>query len=172
MGFLAFNNFSFSQTMSMARDFSDMISGRPSGGPSPSRRSPASAGQGDMMSTIFGIAELAVGAIGLDFTPSQAEMNKLIELRYDDDCQKKTRLFVFDYDTLDSSRDFVQDCRYGVGPSVSGLKGNHLTPVYFKESQGDATPGSSFGKEQELEALVEEVCNWINGKGPTRGPNW
>jgi hypothetical protein len=169
LGFMAFNNFSFSQTMSMAKDFSAMITGQPSGGAS--RRS-SSGGQGDLMSTLFAFGELAVGAIGLDFTPSQAEMNRLIELRYDDDNQKKTRLFVFDSDTLDSSRDFVQDCRFGVGPSLSGLKGNHLTPVYFEESRGGATPGNSFGKEQDLQALVDEVSGWINGKDPTRRPNW
>lgn len=169
LGFMAFNNFSFSQTMSMAKDFSAMITGQSSGGAS--RRS-SSGGQGDLMSTLFAFGELAVGAIGLDFTPSQAEMNRLIELRYDNDNQKKTRLFVFDSDTLDSSRDFVQDCRFGVGLSLSGLKGNHLTPVYFEESRGGATSGTSFGKEQDLQALVDEVSGWINGKDPTRRPKW
>jgi len=124
------------------------------------------------MNTIFGVAELAIGAIGLDFTPSQVEMNRLIELRYDDDDQKKTRLFVFDSDTLDSSRDFVQDCSCGVGPSVSSMNGNHLTPVYFDEAKGGGTPGASFGKLQDLEALVDEVYGWVKGKDPTRGPSW
>lgn len=27
------------------------------------------------------------------------------------------------------------------------------------------TTGASFGYEQELDSLVEEVCNWISGKG-------
>ena len=88
------------------------------------------------MNTIFGVAELAIGATGLDFTPSPSEMNTLIRQRYDDDDQKRTRLFVFDSDTLDSSRDFAQEGCYGVGPTVSALKGNHLTPVYFDEAKG------------------------------------
>lgn len=172
VGFMAFNNFSFSQTMSMAKDFSSMITGKPSS-PSQSRARSASGGQDDLLNTIFGVAELAIGAIGLDFTPSQGEMNKLIQTRYDDDDQKRTRLFVFDSDTLDSSRDFVQDCRFGVGPSVSGLKGNHLTPVYFDEAKGGgATTGASFGKLQDLETLVDEVCSWEEGSNPSRGPNW
>lgn len=154
-----------------------MLQGKPSGsGQSiapPSKRTPnSSRGQtGDLMSTIFSVAELAVGAIGLDFTPSKEEMNRLIQLRYDRTNQEKTRLFVFDSDTLDSSREFVQDCRNGVGPSVSGLQGSHLTPVFFLESKG-AAGASSFGKEQELNALVDEVVGWIKGKGPSRGPNW
>ena len=98
-------------------------------------------------------------------------MNQLIQLRYTDDVQKKTRLFVFDSDTLDSSREFVNDCRNGVGLSVSGLSGNHLTPVYFQESRGGIYSGS-FGKQQDLEALVDEVCSWVKGEYPSRGPNF
>ena len=170
LGFMAFNNFSFSQTMSMAKDFSNQIQGRTKGSSSVGRPVP-SGGQSDLMNTIFGVAELAIGAIGLDFTPSQAEMNQLIQLRYTDDDQKKTRLFVFDSDTLDSSRDVVKDCRNGVGLSVSGLAGNHLTPVYFEESRGGISSGS-FGKQRDLEALVDEVCSWVKGEGPSRGPNF
>lgn len=109
----------------MAKDFASMIKGTSSGRPTYpySRAAPPPSSGGDLMSSLLGFAEVAVGALGIDFSPSQEEMNRLIQVRYNDDDQKRTRLFVFDSDTLDSSREFVQDCRSGVGPSVSGLKG-------------------------------------------------
>lgn len=182
MGFLAFNNFDFAQTIAMARDFADAIQAQQG-------RSFSAPGMGGMdsnlMDTIFGFAEQAIGAIGLDFSPSKSDTSRLITLRYDEDFQKKTRLFVFDDDTLDSSRSFVEDCD-GSGPTVSGLPGNHLTPVYFKFDLDDlpeeareiaaeaagGMSGASFGNEEELNSLVDEVCAWIKGQGPSRGPNW
>jgi hypothetical protein len=90
---------------------------------------------------------------------------------------------VFDDDTLDSTEDFTTACQ-GLGPSVSELPGTHLTPVYFKfgleelpeEARGVARSAmggiesASFGNEEELNALVDEVCDWILGKGPSRRP--
>lgn len=182
MGFLAYNNFDFSQTIAMAKDFADAIQAQQG-------RSYRPSGFGennDLLDTIFGFAEQAVGALGLDFSPSKADTSRLIELRYDDEKQKRTRLFVFNDDTLDSSRSFVEDCRNGSGPTVSGLQGNHLTPVFFKFGLDDipeearamaadaagGMEGASFGNKQELDSLVEEVCDWIKGQGPSRGPNW
>ena len=180
VGFLAFNNFGFSQTISMAKQFAEQLQIQQ--GRSPYR---PSGRQDELLDTIFSFAEQAIGAIGLDFSPSQVDTDRLIELRYNEEKQKKTRLFVFDDDTLDSSRIFVEDCR-GSGPTVQGLPGNHLTPVFFKlrlddlpeearamaeEAAGGMT-GASFGNEQELDALVDEVCDWIKGKSPSRGPNW
>ena len=183
IGFLAYNNFDFSQTIKMAKQFADAIQAQQG-----RSYSPGGGVDSDLLDTIFSFAEQAIGAIGLDFSPSKADTSRLIELRYGDDRQKKTRLFVFDDDTLDSSQSFVEDCRNGSGPSVSGLPGNHLTPVYFKlglddvdlpeearamaaEAAGGLT-GASFGNEQELDSLVEEVCDWIKGKNPSRGPLW
>jgi hypothetical protein len=108
-------------------------------------------------------------------------MNRLIGLKYDEDRQAKTRLFVFDEDTLDSTEDFTSSCQ-GLGPEVSELPGTHLTPVYFKfgldelpeEARGIASNAmgginsASFGNEEELNAIVNEVCDWILGKKPSR----
>jgi hypothetical protein len=180
IGFLAYNNFDFAQTISMAKSFANEIQKQQG-------RSFSQTGvNNELLDTIFGFAEQAISAIGLDFSPSKADTSRLIQLRYDEDCQKKTRLFVFDDDTLDSSRSFIEDCQ-GSGPSASALPGNHLTPVYFQfglddlemtdELKGIAEEagglsGASFGNEHELEALVNEVCGWIKGQGPSREPVW
>lgn len=184
IGFLSYNNFGFSQTIQMAKTFAEQLQAQ-SGRTTDSTVSvdPSS----DVLNTIFDFAEQAIGAIGLDFSPRKEDMDRLVQLKYDEELQKKTRLFVFDEDGLDSSRTFVENCQ-GPGPSLSGLPGNHLTPVYFKlelndldlaeearqmaeEAAGGMT-GASFGNEDDLNSLVDEVCDWILGKGPTRGPKW
>ena len=163
MGCISYNNFGFSQTMGMAKDMAEQLQMT-----KPSR----SGGSTDTLSSILNLAEGVIGAIGLDFSPSKLDMNRLIATRYNAKDQSKTRLFVFDNDTLDSSRSFVESCQGGDGPSVSGLPGNHLTPVYLKPEAGSGVNGKPVGNLQELEGLVEEVCSWISGKNPTRGPKW
>lgn len=179
VGFLSYNNFGFSQTLQMAKVFAKQLRAQ--------SESAQDRATDEMLNTIFDFAEQAIGVIGIDFSPRKEDMNRLIQLKYDDELQRKTRLFVFDEDALDSSRSFVENCQ-GEGPSLSGLPGNHLTPVYFKlglndldlpeearEMAAEATGGitsASFGNEDELNTLVDEVCNWILGKGPSRGPNW
>ena len=178
LGFISYNNFGFSQTIGMAKSMAEQLQ---FGQPQVKRGS-----SDEILNTIFSFAEQAIGAIGLDFLPSKEDMNRLISMRYNAEDQSKTRLFVFDNDDLDSSQSFVESCQGGGGPSVSGLPGNHLTPVYFKlglddlPEEGRAMASEaiggmesfSFGNEKDLDSLVEEVCGWISGKSPTRGPNW
>lgn len=123
IGFLSYNNFGFSQTIQMAKTFAEQLQAQ-SGRTTDSTVSvdPSS----DVLNTIFDFAEQAIGAIGLDFSPRKEDMDRLVQLKYDEELQKKTRLFVFDEDGLDSSRTFVKNCQ-GPGPSLSGLPGNHLT---------------------------------------------
>ncbi|VEU33376.1 unnamed protein product [Pseudo-nitzschia multistriata] len=187
IGFMAFNNFSFAKTITMARSFAQELRG---GGGMPS-----ASGMGgvnpEMINSIFDFAEMAVGAIGVDFSPSPQDTQRLIQLRYSESMKAKTRLFVFGDDTLDSSQEFRDACESGVG--VSNLPGGHLTPVYFQfkvdDLAGEAmgglgdnfTPeninmakeaiggfqGASFGDEENFSALADEVCDWILGKPPT-----
>lgn len=193
VGFMSYNNFSFGQTISMARMFADKIR-KNSKGSTPFSSSPGQSpldSEEKILDTLFAFAENVAGVVGLDFTPNASDMERLIQLRFDDVLQEKTRLFVFDEDNLDSSREFVQNCSGGRGPSSSGLTGGHLAPVFFKfgvdnldledlppeatEMAREAMGGfqsASFGDEADLEQLVEEVCNWILGKSPTRGPKW
>jgi hypothetical protein len=179
IGFIAFNNFSFSQTIGMAREFADQLRKTTTG-----QGLPASAD--GMLNSIFGLAETAVGALGLDFTPTSEDMRRLMRLKYVDEWKQKTRLFCFDEDTLDSTPDFVNSC--GDMVQVSGLPGNHLTPVFLQlkledyvtelpeEARGmasdamDGFQGASFGDEEDLNALVDEVCSFVLGKPPSRGP--
>lgn len=193
IGFMSFNNFSFGQTISMARMFAEQIRKNTNAGDpfasSPFGKSPID--NEEILNGLFAFAENIVGVIGVDFTPNAADTERLIQLRFDDGLQQKTRLFVFDEDNLDNSKEFVQSCSGGRGPSSSGLPGGHLAPVFFKlgvddldladlppeakEMATDAMGGfrsASFGNEADLEELVDEVCNWILGRPPKRGPRW
>jgi Protein of unknown function (DUF1350) len=181
IGFLAFNNFSFSQTIGMARDFADQLR-------TATQRNefndPSYSSAGGVLNQLFGFAETAVSFMGLEFMPSPSDMRRLLRLKYTDQWKGKTRIFCFDDDTLDSTPDFVASC--GDTVEVSGLPGNHLTPVYLKlqvddimtdlpreakemASQAmDGFKGVSFGNEEDLSVLVNEVCNFILGKPPSR----
>ena len=139
--------------------------------------------------------------MGVDFSPNSEDTERLIELKFDPETQGKTRLFVFDEDNLDNSQEFIECCRNNKrgeesgpgssGPTVSGLSGNHLAPVFFKFAVDDLDLGdlpeeardmaqdavggfqsASFGDESDLNALVDEICAWILGKGPSREPRW
>jgi hypothetical protein len=141
-------------------------------------------GGGDVLNQLFGLAETAVSFMGLEFTPSPKDMQRLLRLKYTDQWKAKTRIFCFDDDTLDSTPDFVSSC--GDTVEISGLPGNHLTPVFLKlqvddlmtdfspeakeiaSKAMDGLKGVSFGNEEELNELVEEVCNFILGKPPSR----
>ena len=168
----------------------------------------------DTMNTIFSFAENLLGTIGIEFTPNPSDTERLIALRYSPERQKKTRLVVFEDDTLDSTPSFLQACRQrrrqnqsssdsdggsetSLGNDndsnddivqVSTLPGTHLTPVYFKlgweelvededarnvarevaQERLGGFESASFGSEEELQILVDEVVGFVLGKGPTR----
>ena len=186
IGYISFNNFGFTDTIGMAKSFAKEFQ---------QNQSPSSFSQPDgMMDMLFEFAEQAMGMVGLEFTPSPNDTNRIISMKYDADLQSKTRLFVFDEDDLDNSVDFVNACNSQQSSSssssleVSGLDGNHLTPVYLKlniddfdipdEAQyvvSDFTNNVqqvSFGDVDKMKAAADEVCDWILGKSPTRPPIW
>jgi hypothetical protein len=185
VGLMSFNNFGFSKTIGMAREFAEQIRKNTTGGKKDKSDAFAQGGSSgsEILNSVFNFAETIVGTMGFDFSPSPDAMNRLIGMKYDEDRQAKTRLFVFDEDTLDSSEDFTSNCQ-GLGPEVSQLQGTHLTPVYFKfgldelelpeEARGMASSAmggvtsASFGNEEELNGIVTEVCDWILGKKPSR----
>lgn len=180
IGYISFNNFSFGKTIGMAKDFAKTI--RKNAG----LDNQVSGVSSEALNGLFGFAEMAVAAVGIDFSPSQAEMERLIALKYSEKQRQKTRFFTFDDDVLENTPAVFNAC--GGRPSVSALPGTHLTPVYFKlgldeiELSDEAKQmargamggfqSASFGNEQELEALVTEVCDWIMGKEPARKPDW
>jgi Protein of unknown function (DUF1350) len=180
IGYISFNNFSFGATIGMAREFADVL--RKSAG----YDEQASSMSNDAINTVVNFAEMAITAAGIDFSPSQNDMDRLMKMMYGDDQRRKTRFFTFDDDNLDNTREAVSACDNI--PSASGLPGTHLTPVYFKigiddmelpdgarEMALDAMGGLSsisFGNDDELELLVAEVSKWIMGQKPSRQPKW
>ena len=204
MGLISFNNFSFSKTIGMAREFAATIresTGMDTGTSSSSGAAAAGVMTEEALNSLFNFAEMAVSAVGIDFSPTQADMDRLIQLKFTPELQQKTRLFTFDKDKLENTQDFLTACGAATaatesagnsawspgGPTVSGLPGTHLTPVFFKlgvddipdeyarEMAREATGGfesASFGDEKELATLADEVSSWILGKPPSRKPAW
>ena len=197
VGFLAYNNFSFARTISMARSFAQELRG---GG-----NMNMGAVNPEMINSLFDFAEMAVGAVGLEFSPTPGDTERLIQLRYNEELQAKTRVFQFGSDQLDSSQEFREAATAAAATGngqtnsiqVSNLEGGHLTPVYFKWNADDLAKdamggfadtvsqenlnmakeamggfqGASFGDEPSFRALVDEVCDWILGK-PPKQPLW
>mmetsp|Transcript_7626 Transcript_7626/g.14481 ORF Transcript_7626/g.14481 Transcript_7626/m.14481 type:complete len:414 (+) Transcript_7626:101-1342(+) len=176
VGFISFNNFGFSNTISMVREFAREIQ-------ESIQFTPGRGIDSEALNGFFTLAENLLGSLNIDFTPSSSETERVISLKYDAERQRKTRLFVFDDDTMDSSVSFLRACRKeGQGATVSRLPGNHLTPVYFqlglnnlpeeaRYMAGDALGGfqsASFGTREELNALVDEVVGFVLGKQPSR----
>ena len=177
MGMVAFNNFGFGETVRMAREFAQQLQGN-IGGVSMPPQSDA------IFNQIFGFAETAVSAMGIDFSPTSSQTYQLVANKFDEDIQKKTRLFAMDRDTLHNSAQLSETCS---SIDVSGMSGTHLTPVFFelgldtipdedaRNMVKDAMGGfekASYGDEEELNELVLEVCDWILGKDPKRRPEW
>ena len=181
IGFMSYNNFGFKDTISMVKDFADDLdSGDDADGNGKGSNFNV---QGPMLDQILNFAEEAVGMMGFEFTPDPATMDRIVEMKYDDALQKKTRLFVYDNDDLDSSKGFIDACSgTGAGPSISRLKGKHLSPVYVKlgiddlEIADEVKPfvneasggfqSASFGDEEAMNGTVDEICDWIMGKEP------
>eukprot|EP00585_Thalassiosira_rotula_P009397 CAMPEP_0196135244 /NCGR_PEP_ID=MMETSP0910-20130528/3950_1 /TAXON_ID=49265 /ORGANISM="Thalassiosira rotula, Strain GSO102" /LENGTH=431 /DNA_ID=CAMNT_0041395357 /DNA_START=15 /DNA_END=1311 /DNA_ORIENTATION=+ len=174
VGFVSYNNFGFAETITMARSFAkEMQVGNDFG---------FGAGSSMPFDALFDLAGMAVSAVGLEFTPSPLDMDRIVESKFDGGVLKKTRMFQFEDDDLDSTKRFIE-CFDGdsEGPSVSYLPGTHLTPVFLKLGLDDlpdeakdiasqATGGfenASFGNEEALDLLVEEVSDWMLGRSPS-----
>jgi hypothetical protein len=180
VGLIAYNNFGFANTIGMAREFADELGKATGAG---ERMRPGAVNE------FFNLAETVLGSLNFDFSPSPTETNQIISLKWDPERQKKTRLFVFDDDNLDSSDSFLKACETEENSSrsdvtVSGLPGSHLTPVYFQlgldslPEEARAVAGGSlgdfenvsFGTLDELNLLVDEVVGFILGQPPSRQP--
>lgn len=201
VGFLAYNNFGFKDTVGMIKSFSREMRNNEEdnddGAESPFDDFTDGGGQQSaMFEKVLEFAEQAVSMSGLEFTPGPFDTSRMISMKYDEKLQEKTRLFVFDNDDLDSSQDFVQACQESSTSSmddigkltVSGLPGSHLAPVYLNfaledlpipEEAREVTGGfvggfrgASFGDEEKMNAAADEICDWIMGKTPSRKPNW
>ncbi len=151
------------------------------------------------LDSIIEFSEQAMSMTGLEFTPSPSDTYEILTTKYRQQkgLLQKTRLFVFDDDGLDSSETIIQAMDDRMEDiSVSGLPGSHLAPVFVNilDMAGDddvhvnnaynriskiindvaiidSMQGLYYGDEDCLSSLVEEVCNWILGKDPARGPN-
>lgn len=185
VGFVSYNNFGFAETITMARSFvKEMRVGGGFGGGVRSSSSSSSSSTTTPFEALFDLAGMAVSAVGLEFTPSPNDMDKILTTKFDEDVLKKTRMFCFNDDNLDSTKRFLS-CfkeRDGVQPTVSYLPGTHLTPVFLRLGLDDILPddatrdvanqvtggfqNASFGNEDTLDILVKEVSDWMLGNGP------
>ncbi|KAL7542015.1 hypothetical protein ACHAXR_011435 [Thalassiosira sp. AJA248-18] len=176
LGFVSYNNFGFAETISMAKSFAKELQVGSGGSGF------GTAGSAMPFDTLFDLAGMAVSAVGIEFTPSPSEMDRIVKKKFEGEVVKKTRMFQFEDDDLDSTPNFVgcfeEDTE---APSVSYIPGTHLTPVFLKLGLDDLFPeevkdvasqatggfqNASFGNEEALDLLVEEVSGWMLGKGP------
>ena len=171
IGYISFNNYGLANSISMGRSFANQLNGQPA---QQSNNEP-------MMDVVFSFMEQAAQGIGIDFTPSPADTERIISMKFTPELQRKCRLFQFDDDELDCTNDFVRCCpSSSTGPSLSSLPGTHLTPVYLKFGVDDLPEtaqmfagqvtdfqSASFGNEGQLDTLVQEICDWMDGKPPT-----
>lgn len=171
VGFLCYNNFGFSDTISMAKSFAQQFQDSQSSSSSPQQPFGM---DNDMFQSIFNFAEQAIGVVGLEFNPSPNDTYRIISNKYSHRLQSKTRFFVFDDDDLDNTYDFINACpsdspssigsdfddnnygnenSYKKSLSVSNLPGTHLTPVYLKIAIDD------FDIPQEAQYAVSDFTN-------------
>lgn len=126
LGCISYNNFGFAQTISMARSFAKELKVGGPGGFGPDN--PA-------FDQLFDLAGMAVNAIGLEFTPSPMDMDKILQSKFDDEVLKKIRMFSFNDDDLDSTKSYLECFKEGSEvPTVSHLPGTHLTVSKAKQS--------------------------------------
>jgi hypothetical protein len=102
IGFVSYNNFGFAETITMARSFVKEMQvggGRVGSSSSSSSTTPFDA--------LFDLAGMAVSAVGVEFTPSPNDMDKILTTKFDEEVLKKIRMFSFDDDDLDSTTRFL-----------------------------------------------------------------
>lgn len=183
IGLMAYNNFGVAGSLGMAKTLlGEFQSSRVADafGTPPNANNAA-------LDTIFGLAETALNMSGLEFTPSPSQMEELVRRKITADL---VRVFRFDDDQLDSAASLRRSCADAPQSlQVAGLPGSHLTPVFlaiglddldFDESLKDVVAtqlsdglrGASFGSEEDLDGLVDELYNWVVGKPVTRAPRW
>ena len=165
VGLIASNNYSFSRTLSMAKDYAQKIGSQSTNMDSTVIK--------ETLNKVFDFAETAINVAGFEFSPSPSDMERLLQQKYA--FAAKTRLFSFTDDTLDDTMSFTKSMNDDA--EVTELAGTHLTPVFFVFSVDELPEeaktimaaasdmrNASFGNEEELTALVSEVRNWILGK--------
>lgn len=165
IGFISFNNYGLSQSVSMAKSFASSLSGE---------QKKASNEKTQMMDIFFNFVEQAAQGIGFDFSPNPVETERMARLKFTNELQEKCRVFQFDQDELDCTEQFISCCPIA---SVSKLPGTHLTPVYLQFGINDLPEtaqslteqltdyqSASFGNEEQLNILVDEVCSWMKGE--------
>lgn len=175
VGMMAYNNFGLAASIQMTQSYL-----------SDAQNDASSTSQNPMWDNIFQFAEQAISTVGIDFTPSPAQMDQLLSLKFNQDMRERTRLFVFQQDDLDSSPSFLnatESKNNEDNVEISNLEGTHLTPVYLQfkisdleiEEEVKSVMGQftndiqqiSWGDEVHLDSLVEEVSNWMKGKPPS-----
>lgn len=175
IGFMSYNNFGFSDTISMMKVFADEMNRKGNG----SMNDDVGMSPGLNLDQLLEFAGQAAAIMGFEFSPNPEDTNTIIRKKYDERLIEKTKLFIFDEDNLDSSESFLDSC-YGSKPRFSRLDGTHLAPVYIKLSIDDvdlpdeareyvelASGGfqnASFGDESTMNGAVNAVCDWILGK--------
>eukprot|EP00667_Euglena_gracilis_P008281 EG_transcript_8384 len=162
LGLLAYNNYDLTDSVKMLETFLRSFNQfrRPGGVDTA------------VLQGLFKVVETFTAAIGLQFTPSQAELRSQVKEGHDR--KLPITCFKFQTDSLDCSQTLAED----LGSDVCELAGDHLTPVYLKLGlDGKAGAGLpayeafaatswQVGNEAQLQALADAIVEWLRGNTP------
>merc|ERR1712071_90230 len=187
IGLMAFNNFGFTDSIRMTRSFFQKNNDDDDDDDNDEPMMNKNNNSNPQMDSIFQFATQVINTIGIEFSPSPTQMETLLQAKFTSEMQQKCRLFTFDEDDLDSTSTLLDLNNDNTSQLTSRLEGTHLTPVYFQFRLSDLEVDDqvlnvmgqftnniqqiSWGDEIQLDALVEEINDWMNGKPPSIAKN-
>jgi len=181
IGFMAYNNFGFAQSVGMARSFASQIFGVKSA-------EATARSSGFNMDMILDLVEQVTSFAGFEFMPGPKDTERIIEMKLASNSElqiaRKCRLFQFEDDNLDCSLQFnncfeakrFSEDLIGSGANELGvsevtnivksipssiipitrLPGTHLTPVYLNVSLKDIIKNTP----PETEEIAKQITDF------------
>lgn len=171
IGLLAFNNFGLADSASLVTEFVNRVQG------GDARAEATARAVMDAFNVVRQVAAAAGGLGSFEFSPTPAELFEAVGSRY---AARRTAVFRFEDDRLDSSDGLLDALPTGAPRDVTTLDGTHLSPVVFRLTASDIDPalslllgserGFSFGDAAAVELLCDAISEWIWPSGMAAGP--
>jgi Protein of unknown function (DUF1350) len=165
VGMMSFNNFGLSETVRMAQEFAKAMqqqsASSTASGESFDRSSQTV--QDNVMEQMFSFAETVLGVMGIEFQPTPQQTYQVLRQKYATAFGQNTRLFSFEDDQLDNTKEFVEACQgdndfqMATESLVSTLPGDHLTPVYVSFDLDDIFENGE-GLDEDTKADLRDLA--------------
>lgn len=161
LALLAFNNFGIKDSAALAADFIGRIQGG-------DRGSEVARNVFDAFNVVQQIASSTGLGGNFDVSPTPEELENRAAQKYN---AASTALYRFDPDTLDCSKQLLDNLPMNAKVTFNELEGSHLSPVVFNLEASDIDPtlamlmgsnqGFSFGNKDAVQPLVSSLCSWV-----------